>query len=72
MDAALWGIPAAACTAWLVAVICIVRHFDKAPASTAPSQPTPHAWIDDRIRSERDPARRTAWRMIRDDDLENL
>jgi|tagenome__1003787_1003787.scaffolds.fasta_scaffold14707411_2 hypothetical protein len=33
MDAALWGIPAVAFAAWLVAVICIVRHFDKAPAA---------------------------------------
>lgn len=30
------------------------------------------AWIDDRIRNERDPGRRAAWRIIRDDNLGDL
>jgi len=31
-----------------------------------------NAWIDARIRTERNPARRTAWRMIRNDELGEL
>lgn len=30
------------------------------------------AWIDERIRTERNPARRAAWRMIRDNNLGDL
>jgi hypothetical protein len=30
------------------------------------------AWIDERIRTERHPARRAAWRMIRNDNLGDL
>lgn len=39
----------------------------------ARQQTDPNAWIDARIASERNPARRAAWRMIRTHgDLENL
>lgn len=31
-----------------------------------------NAWIGARIRTERNPARRTAWRMIRNDELGEL
>ena len=30
------------------------------------------AWIDARSAAERDPARRAAWRMLRNDELEGL
>lgn len=38
MGAALWAAPAVALAAWLVAVIRIVRHFDKAPAVAEENQ----------------------------------
>jgi len=34
----LWIFPAVLCAAWLVAVICIVRHFDKSPAAPEENQ----------------------------------
>lgn len=38
MSTALWIFPAVLCAAWLVAVICIVRHFDKTPAAPEENQ----------------------------------
>jgi hypothetical protein len=38
MGAALWLYPALLCAAWLAAVICIVRHFDKTPAGPKEQQ----------------------------------
>ena len=38
MDAVIWAAPAVALAAWLVAVICIVRHFDKTPAAPEENQ----------------------------------
>ena len=38
MGGLIWALPTALCAAWLVAVICIVRHFDKTPANTEENQ----------------------------------
>jgi len=38
MDAAIWAAPAVALAAWLVAVIRIVRYFDKTPAAPEENQ----------------------------------
>jgi uncharacterized MAPEG superfamily protein len=53
-------------------LVLLVREMCASPQPAEDEPADPRAWIDDRIRAETNSARRTAWRMIRDHDLENL
>jgi hypothetical protein len=69
MSAAIWSAIALAGCVWLLIVAREIRHLSKPAEQPAPDR---RARLDARIAAERNSARRTAWRMIRDHDLENL